>query len=159
MHNISLHAYKPLQITKALTAIVWGKHKEACMAIYKAVMSKSLEYASFIWLPLASSTSINKLKVMQNGAVLGTLTGCSEDTNLQHLHDETLTLPIHEHLHLYALQTKHPSHTTSNKSPFLKSYLHKVDANSDLSPLRPLCTTQSYFIFSNAPTYAPRCQP
>ena len=30
-----------------------------------------------------------------------------------------------------------------NKSPFLKSYLHKVDAKSHPSPLCPLCNTQS----------------
>ena len=39
----------------------------------------------------------NKLKVMQNAA-LRTSTGCTQDTNIQHLHDETLTLPILEYL-------------------------------------------------------------
>ena len=34
----------------------------------------------------------NKLQVMQNAALR---TG-TQDTNIQHLHDETLTLPIHE---------------------------------------------------------------
>ena len=65
------------------------------------------------WLPLASSTSINKLQVMPN-ATLRTVTGCTQDTNIQHLHDETLILPIHEHLQLHASQykqkTQHPSH-------------------------------------------------
>ena len=59
------------------------------MASYKAVMRPALEYASSIWSPLASSTSINKLQVMQNAA-LRTATGCTQDTNIQHLHDETL---------------------------------------------------------------------
>ena len=71
------------------------------MATYKAVMRPALEYASSVWSSIASSTSINKLQVMQ-------------DTNIQHLHDETLTLPIHKHLQLYASQykqkTQHPSH-------------------------------------------------
>ena len=31
-----------------------------------------------------------------------------------------------------------------NKSPFLKSYLHKVDAKSHSSPLCPLCNTHTY---------------
>ena len=83
------------------------------MATYKAVMRPALEYASFIWSPLASSTSINKLQVMQN-AVLRTAIGCTQDTNIQHLHDETLILPIHDHLQLHASQYKqkaqHPSH-------------------------------------------------
>ena len=41
-------------------------------------------------------------------------TGCTQDTNIQHLHEETLILPIHEHLQLHASQykqkTQHPSH-------------------------------------------------
>ena len=69
--------------------------------------------APSIWSPLASSTSINKLQVMQNAA-LRTATACTQYTNIQHLHDETLTHPIHEHLQLHASQykqkTQHPSH-------------------------------------------------
>ena len=54
-----------------------------------------------LWiLSLASSTSINK--VMTNAA-LRTATECTQDTNI-HLHDETLTLPIHEHLQIHASQ-------------------------------------------------------
>ena len=99
------------------------------MATYKAVMRPALEYASSVWSPIASSTSINKLQVMQNAA-LRTATGCTQDTNIQHLHDETLTLPIHEHLQLHASQykekTQHPSHplhkhTTYFNTPRLKN--------------------------------------
>ena len=83
------------------------------MAIYKAVMRLALEYASSVWSPITSTTSINKLQVMQNVA-LRNVTGCTQDTNIQHLHDETLTLPIHEHLQLQASQykqkTQHPLH-------------------------------------------------
>ena len=53
-------------------------------------MRPALEYVFSIWSPLASSASIEKLKVMQNAA-LRTDTGCTQDTNIQHLHDETLT--------------------------------------------------------------------
>ena len=112
IHNISVHAHKPLQIIKALTATGWGKQKETLMATYKAVMRPTLEYASSIWSPLASSTSINTLKVMQNGA-LRTATGCTQDTNIQHLHDETLTLPVHEHLQLHASQYNTTSITST----------------------------------------------
>ena len=88
IHNISVQAHKPLQIIKALTATGWGKQKETLMATYKAVLRPALEYASSVWSPIASSTSINKLQVMQNAA-LRTATGCTQDTNIQHLHDET----------------------------------------------------------------------
>ena len=54
IHNISVHAHKPLQIIKALTATGWGKQKETLMATYKAVMRPALEYASSIRSPLAS---------------------------------------------------------------------------------------------------------
>ena len=97
IHNISVHALKPLHIIKSLTATGWGKQEETVMAIYKAVMKPALEYASSIRSPLASSTSINKLQVMQNAA-LRTATGCTQDTNIQHLHDETRILRnIHTH--------------------------------------------------------------
>ena len=75
------------------------------MATYKTVIRPALEYVSSTWSPLESLTSINKLQVMQNAA-LRTATRCTQDTNIQHLHDETLILPIHEHLQLHASQFK-----------------------------------------------------
>ena len=59
----------------------------------------------------------------------------------------------------------------TNKSPFLISYLHKVDAKTHPSPLCPLCnihhhhalsvtsTHTTHIISSTAPTYAPHCHP
>ena len=69
IHNISVHAHRTLQIIKALTATGWGKQNERLMATHKAVMRPALEYGFSVWLPLASSISINKLKVMQNAAL------------------------------------------------------------------------------------------
>ena len=43
-----------------------------------------------------------------------------------------------------------------NNSPFLKSYLHKVDAKSHPSPLCPFCNTHIHNISSTAPKYATR---
>ena len=54
--------------------------------------------------------------------------GCTHDTNIQHLHDETNILPIQKHLQLHASQIRqkaqYPSHplyryTTHNTSPRL----------------------------------------
>ena len=39
--------------------------KGTLIVTYKAIMRPALEYASSIWSPLVSSTSINKLQVMQ----------------------------------------------------------------------------------------------
>ena len=121
------------------------------MATYKAVMRPTLEYASSIWSPLASSTSINILQVMQNVALM-TATGCTQYTNIQHLHDKTLTLPIHEHLQLHASQykqkTQHQSHhlhkhTTYFNTPRLKHYLQQWTLHNKL-PTDPHTVTTTY---------------
>ena len=106
------------------------------------VMRLALEYASSIWSPLASSISINKLQVMHNAA-LKTATGCIQDTNIQHLHDETLILPIHEQLQLHASQypqtTQHPlhKHTTFFNTPRLKKLSLTTAATQQTFPQTP----------------------
>ena len=125
--NISVHAHKPLQIINALTATGWGKQKKTLMATYKTVMRPALEYASSIWSPLASSTSISKLQVMQN-TTLRTATG--------------YTLPIHEHLQLHASQYKqkntpsHPlhKHITYINTPRLKTLFLTTAATRQTFP-------------------------
>ena len=57
---------------------------------------------------------------MQNAA-LRTVTGCTQDTNIQHLHDETLILPIYEYLSSTRHNTNrkhniHPSHPLHSKA-------------------------------------------
>ena len=95
-----------------------------CNVLNNLIMRPTLEYASSIWSPMASPTSINKLQVMQSAA-LRACTGCTHDTNIQHLHDETNILPIQKHLRLHASQVRqkaqYPSHplyiyTTHNTS-------------------------------------------
>ena len=124
IHNISVQAHKPIQMIKTLTATGWGNQKKTIMDTYKTVMRPALEYASSIWSPLASSTSIYKLQAMQHAA-LRTATGCTQDTNIQHLNDEALILPMHQHLQLYASQYKHRTHPPSHTLPkdYHKSHL------------------------------------
>ena len=152
IHNISVQAPKPLQIIKALTATGWDKQKETRMAVYKAVMRPALEYASSIWSPLVSSTSINKLLVMQNAA-LRTATGCTQDTNIQHLHDKTHTLPIHEHLQLHASQykqkTQHPSHPI-HKHNILQ---HSKAKNTIFNPFKTRATYMSFMCHDQSDIY------
>ena len=96
------------------------------MATYKAVMRPALEYASSIWSPVASSTSINKVQ----NAALRTATRCTQDINIQHLHDKTLILPIQEHLQLHASQykqeTQHPSHPLHKHTTNIPTDPHTV---------------------------------
>ena len=42
------------------------------------------------------------------------------------------------------LTRRTPAQLRTNKSPFLKSYLHKVDAKSHPPPLFPLCNTHTH---------------
>ena len=121
-------ARKTINILKVLTSTKWGKHKETILATYKTITRPVLEYASTIWSPNASKTNIDKLQIVQNTA-LRIATGCTHDTNTQHLHDETNVLPIHKHLQLHASQIRqkapqptHPLHklTTHPHTPRLK---------------------------------------
>ena len=116
IHNISIQAYKSLQMIKALTATGWGKQKETLMATYKAVMRPALEYASSIWSPLASSTNINKLQVMLNAA-LRIATGCTQDINIQHLHDKNTHTS-----HTRAPTAPHVTIQTENTTSITQTY-------------------------------------
>ena len=80
--------------------------------------------------------ALTNCQVMQNAA-LRTATGYTQDTNIQHMHEKPLTLPIHEHLQLHASQykqkTQHPSHThhkhtTYFNTPRLKKTLFLTTA-------------------------------
>ena len=137
IHTISVQAHQPLQIIKALTATGWDKQMETLMAPYKAAMRPALEYTSSVWSPIVSTTNINKLQVMQNAA-LRTATGCTQDINI-HLHDETLTLPIHEHLQLHASQykqkTQHPSQTLHKHTTYFNTLRLKKSIIFNNGPL------------------------
>ena len=113
IHNISVHAHKPLQIIKALATTGWGKRRrQSCLLtglLWDRLWIMPLPYG----FPFASSPGINKLQVMQKAA-LRTATGYTQDTIIQHMHEETLTLPIYKQLQLHVSQfkhkTQHPSH-------------------------------------------------
>ena len=69
-----------------------------------------------------------------------------------HISTSAEILPLLTHHTLAQLRT--------NKSPFLNSYKHKLDAKSHPSPLCPLCNTHihnTHHIFNC--TYAPHCHP
>ena len=83
-----------------------------------------------------------------------TATGCTQDTNVQHMHDETLTLPINEHLQLHASQYKqkiqHPSHplhkyTTYLNTPRLKTLFLITAATQQTFPQTPTQTPQQTY--------------
>ena len=82
-------------------------------------------------------------------------------TNMRHIHTSIVSMHLATRGNNKILRTPPPyissseeilpclTHCTlvqlrTNKSPFLKSYLHKVDAKSHPSPLWPLCYTNTY---------------
>jgi len=101
------------KIVKSLTSTSWGKQKETLIATYKAIVQPILEYASPVWSPIISVTNRDRQQTTQNTA-LRMATGCTSDTNIQHLHAETKVLPLLNHLNLHAsnfyLNTLLPNH-------------------------------------------------
>ena len=108
IENSSTKAKKSLNIIKALTSTTWGKQKETLLVTYKTLTRPILEYGATIYGPIIESkpTLTNKLQTVQNAA-LRTATGCTADTNIQHLHDETEVLPIDQHCRLHTSILRH----------------------------------------------------
>lgn len=114
-----------LQVLKALSGTSWGHQKETLLATYGAIIKPIITYCAPIWSPNASPSAISRLQTIQNSA-LRIATGSTKMSSFQHLHSETLTLPIVDQLELLntqflasALRPDHPSHTvvTSPSGP------------------------------------------
>ena len=114
-----------LNIMRALAGTSWGQQKETLIITYKSLIRSLFTYAVPIWYPNTSPTNINKLQTLQNSA-LRIATGCVKMTDPHHLHTETQTLPINDHLSLLCSQflartliPSHPSHpfTTAPSGP------------------------------------------
>jgi hypothetical protein len=106
-------ASKTINLLKSLSATNWGKQKETLLTTYKTLTRPVIEYANTVWSPIVSDTNIKKLQIVQNKA-LRTVTGCTQDTNEQHLHEETKVLPIQQHLILHASQLRQKSQLASH---------------------------------------------
>ena len=107
IHNISVQAHKPLQIIKALTATGWGKQKETLMATYKAVMRPALEYASSVWSPIASSTSINQTASHAERSI--------ENCHRMHTRHKHYNTCMTKHSHFPYTSTYSSTHHNTNK--------------------------------------------
>ena len=121
-------AGKTINILKALTSTHWGKNKETLTNTYKTVTRPILEYAGTIYAPIISDKQLTALQVKENQG-LRIATGCTSDTNINHINDETKILPIEKHLRLHSSllrqKASHPDHplhrlTTQPQPPRLK---------------------------------------
>ena len=113
------------------------------MCTYKAVMRPALEYASSIWSPLASSTSINKLQFMHNAAL-----ELPQDAHKTQTYNICMTK--HSYFpytstysstrHNTNKKTQHPSHplhkhTTYFNTPRLKNTIYTTNIPTDPHPI------------------------
>ncbi|XP_049310854.1 uncharacterized protein LOC125778237 [Bactrocera dorsalis] len=91
------------KILKSLAGSTWGKDKETLLATYKTIDRPVLNYAAPIWSPGCSGTQMRKLQTYQITA-LRTTTGCLLMSTIEHLHCETLMLPVKQHNELLSKQ-------------------------------------------------------
>ena len=73
---------------------------EKNISTYKAVTRPILECASTIWSPIASATNIKKTQNIYK------CTSCTPDSNIQHMHAETIILPLHARSHVCYNKTR-----------------------------------------------------
>ena len=98
-----------------------------CRSIFLEYFIQLLSWRT--WSPHASSTSINKLQVMQNAA-LRTATGCTRDTNIQHLHDKNthtshIRAPTVTRVTIQT-NTQHPSHPLHKHTTYSNTKKHYI---------------------------------
>ena len=127
--NATIKKARPtINILKALAGTDWGKDRETIANTYKIYTRPILEYANSAWCPILSNKQMQRLQIIQNTA-LRIATGHTKNTNVQHLHDKTYTLPIQAHTKMLASQFRekatdplHPLHddTLQPQPPRLK---------------------------------------
>ena len=82
--------------------------------------------------------------IMQN-AELRTVTGCAQDRNIQHMHDEALILPIHEHLQFYALQYRQKIQHPNKFSAFFTNKILNIRSEQRLTDTHTGGSVTNYF--------------
>ena len=112
-----------LGVLRALSDSSFGQDKECLLLTYKAIIRPFFDFAAPIVYPLYSQSSILRLQLVQNRA-LRLVTGCHSASAVDHLHTETETLPVGDHLELLSAQylasaqhPEHPAHHIVNLPP------------------------------------------
>ena len=120
---IARKASRRLNVLRAVADSRFGHDKECLTATFKGLVRPFFDYAAPIVYPNYSPTSFHRLQLVQNKA-LRLITGSHLAASQDHLHEETLILPVDEHLRLLAaqhlaktLQPSHPSHELVASAP------------------------------------------
>ena len=123
-------AHRRLRALKALTGTTYGQSKESITTLYKQYIRTLLTYASPAWSSITSTSNTRHLQTIQNAA-LRIATGCTQPTDIPHLHHETKVLTLHQHLDMRGTQfiaqtlnkehTCHPLHDRPTRSRHKKA--------------------------------------
>ena len=104
-----------MNLLRALSDTTFGKDKEVLLSTYKLYIRSLFDYAAPVVYPNYSDTSILRLQRIQNRALRLSL-GCHSTSSVDHIHAESLELPVSDHLRLLSaqflarcLQPSHPS--------------------------------------------------
>ena len=131
-----------LNILKALAGTSWGHQKETLGVTFNALIKPVITYACPIWYPPTCNSNVASLQAIQNKA-LRIISGSLMMSSIPHLHAETKTLPVKEHLDMLckqflvsSLRPSHPSYhyvtlpsgpRAAHRVPTLQSrYLHTI---------------------------------
>ena len=109
-----------------------GNDKEDLLLTFKSLGGSVIDYAAPIFSPSLKQTHVKKLQTMQNHC-LCVITGSHLAASTEHLHHETMTLPVDDHLQLIsrqflatALQRSHPSFEVVSAQPGPRPLRHTL---------------------------------
>ena len=108
---------------KALAGSSWGQEKETLLLTYNALGKYIASYAAPVWSTNASDSSFKKIQTAQNAASR-TATEAHKMANIDHLHQESLTLKAKDHSDMLSVQylvnsleDDHVWHGITNQEP------------------------------------------
>ena len=121
-----------LRILKALAGTDWGGAAEDMLLTFKSLAASIPDFAAPIYSPNLKPSHLRKLQTMQNNC-LRVVTGCHAAASMEHLHHETQTLPVDDHLQLLSrqflatsLQRDHPSFDVVSKPQGPRNLRHTL---------------------------------
>jgi len=101
--NIKNKLTPRLNALRSLSNTTFGHDKETTTTVYKQYIRSVMEYASPAWAPNLTATHHNTLQTVQNRA-LKIITGCTQTTPTDHIHQETKVLKVKDHLDMRGTQ-------------------------------------------------------
>ena len=121
-----------LKVLKALAGTDWGSDPEDKLLTYKSLAASIPNFAAPVYSPNLKPTHLRKLQTMQNNC-LRVVTGFHAAASMEHLHHETQTLPVEDHLQLLSrqflassIQRNHPSFDVVSKPQAPRNLRHTL---------------------------------